>query len=370
MEYINNVNEIIGFHLTSEPHGCFSNWFRSEFVYAGIEYNCVEQYMMAQKVALGRRYDLYEEIMKTYDPSRMKSLAGKEHYPEFAQIKGAWDKNCRHIVKRGVKAKFLQNLDMMNELLETGDALIAECAGQDRIWGIGINLQNPEWKDISKWNGSNYLGIILMEIRDELRKEQHAHGVVQYIDYRDAGPIKEAEIPIGQLRRIPQYYSAIHAYADQLNMHDRNAFYRCSLELVEDMMRENMGGGLPIAGFYEMKQDIYETARRLSNKYFVSDIFRVKPHQWGLRGAPYFWKTLESEFAFDEIDITVDELNDKIHAIFEQKTNEELTEESVCYVEEYAHGGMSSGHISGEWLIKTCIPMLQKRLLSMQDRLL
>ena len=28
-------------------------------------------------------------------------------------------------------------------------------------------------------------------------------------------------------------------------------------------MRENMGGGLPIAGFYEMKQDIFETAQKL-----------------------------------------------------------------------------------------------------------
>ena len=26
-------------------------------------------------------------------------------------------------------------------------------------------------------------------------------------------------------------------------------------------MRNNMGGGLPFAGFFEMKQDIYETAQ-------------------------------------------------------------------------------------------------------------
>ena len=74
---------IIGFFQPSEPYGCFSNWAYGEFTYAGIKYCCTEQYMMAQKVALGKRYDLYEQIMHTHDPARMKSLAGKAHFPEF-----------------------------------------------------------------------------------------------------------------------------------------------------------------------------------------------------------------------------------------------------------------------------------------------
>lgn len=28
------------------------------------------------------------------------------------------------------------------------------------------------------------------------------------------------------------------------------------------MMRTNMGGGLPIQGFYEMKQEVYEIAKK------------------------------------------------------------------------------------------------------------
>ena len=127
-------------------------------------------------------------------------------------------------------------------------------------------------------------------------------------------------------------------------------------------MRTNMGGGLSAAGFYEMKQEVYEIARRLRNKTFVSDIFRQKPEQWGLRGDPYFWKTLETCFAFDDISMSEDELKAKISRIFKEKTRSDLTEDAVCYVEEYAHGGMSSGLLSGEWLICECIPMLQKRL--------
>ena len=362
-----NINEIIGFHLTTEPHGCFSNWFHSEFIYAGIQYSCAEQYMMAQKVALGHRYDLQQEIMKTLDPANIKALGGKDYFPEFAAIKPIWERNCRHIVKRGIKAKFKQNPDMLEELLDTRDALLCECAGQDRIWGIGINLQNPDWKDVNNWNGSNYLGIILMEVREELRKEARTMGFVQYIDFRDAAPIPEWSMTVNYLKRFPQYYSAIHAYADQLPVgYTRDSFYGCSFEAAELMMRDNMGGGLPIAGFYEMKQEIYEIARNLSGRKYVSDIFREEPKQWGLRGDPYFWKDLVSEFAFDDISMTEDALSEKIHLIFKQKTQQELTSDTTCYVEEYAHGGMSSGHVCGEWIVNTCIPMLQRRLRKIQ----
>ncbi len=363
----NNVSEIIGFHLTTEPHGCFSNWFRYDFTYAGVRYNCAEQYMVAQKITLGGRYDLHKEIMATKDPSKIKSLGGKDSFPEFAIIKPVWERNCRHIVKRGVKAKFQQNPDLMHELLDTGDALLCECAGHDKIWGIGINLQNPEWKEVANWNGSNYLGIILMEVREELRREIAEKGSVQYIDFRNAAPIPEWSTVANQLKRIPQYYSAIHAYADQLPVgHVRDAFYRCTFEAVDIMMRDNMGGGLPIAGFYEMKQEIYEIAHSLRCQTYVSDIFRERPRQWGLRGDRYFWADLETEFAFEDVSMTEEELSDKIRQLFKQKTKQELIPDAICYVEEYAHGGMSSGQVCGDWILNTCIPMLQERLRKLQ----
>lgn len=55
---------IIGLHLPDEPHGCFSNWYMSPFEYVGIEYCCVEQYMMSRKVALARRYNLFSKEIK------------------------------------------------------------------------------------------------------------------------------------------------------------------------------------------------------------------------------------------------------------------------------------------------------------------
>ncbi len=260
----NTVNDIVGFHLVTDPHGCFSNWCHSDFIYAGIRYNCMEQYMMAQKVALGHRADLRQKIMETDDPAKIKELAGKNSFPEFNDIKQFWDKHCRHIVKRGVKAKFRQNPDMLRELLDTGRALLCECARQDKIWGIGININDPSWHDVANWNGNNYLGIVLMEVREELRKELSEKGSVQYQDFVCSSPIPEWDMTIGRLKRFPQYYAAIHTYADQLESNDiKYTFYCCTFGEIEEMMRTNMGGGFPVAGFYETKQEIYEIAVRL-----------------------------------------------------------------------------------------------------------
>ena len=49
-----------------------------------------------------------------------------------------------------------------------------------------------------------------------------------------------------------------------MTLHEREVFYYdYSLYDWETAMNTNMGGGLPIIGFYEMKQDVYDTARRL-----------------------------------------------------------------------------------------------------------
>ena len=60
--------------------------------------------------------------------------------------------------------------------------------------------------------------------------------------------------------RIPQYYSAIHAYAETIpTSKDRDRFYNeCSLYEWEIAMKINNGSGLPLAGFFEMKQEVYE----------------------------------------------------------------------------------------------------------------
>ena len=262
-----NLNEnrnMIGFYHEYDEYGCFSNWYPAQFDYAGIHYFNSEQFMMYQKVTMFHRFDLGDQILKTNDPKKCKHIAG-QHFSEFNP--NIWEKTCRTVVKRGVKAKFLQNKEILSVLLSTGNAILAECSKNDDKWGIGIDISDPAQFEIRDWQGKNYLGVTLMEIRDELRHEILLNGnkVPEYIDARDAESISVWKMKAGELKRIPQYYKAIHAYSDTLySRHEKDCFYyNGPLEGMEDSMRENMGGGLPVGGFYEMKQEVYDITRRL-----------------------------------------------------------------------------------------------------------
>ncbi len=266
-QHDDNFVSIIGFWHPDEEFGCFSNWYPAEFDYAHKHFTSIEQYMMYHKVLMFRQYDLAEQIMQTNNPSECKKL-GRTKFPEFDS--NVWEKTGKTIVKRGVKAKFRQNDDMLRQLLDTGNALLAECSPYDSKWGIGIGTDNPEWWHAGNWRGRNLLGRILMEVREELGRELHASpdGCIQIDEGYYSEMIPEWQMPAGLLKRIPQYHQAIHAYSDTLHDdHIRDAFYHgSSLAYCEYLMETNMGGGLPAEGFYEMKQDVYDTAWHLGCK--------------------------------------------------------------------------------------------------------
>lgn len=91
---------------------------------------------------------------------------------------------CYTIVKRGVRAKFEQNPELLKVLLSTGYAVLAECSRKDKKWGIGVAVSDPRYMETDRWTGKNYLGRILMEVREELRTAA-AFGALGYEYARD-----------------------------------------------------------------------------------------------------------------------------------------------------------------------------------------
>lgn len=259
--------QMIGFYHEYEQYGCFSNWYPSEFDYAGKHYANSEQYMMYHKVMMFGRKDFADQIMQTTNPAECKCIAGQK-FPEFNSV--TWGSTCYTIVKRGVKAKFRQNQAIGEILLGTGNALLAECSLKDKKWGIDVDINDPDRLDTSKWNGKNMLGRILMEIRGELRLEKMLLDVPNMKKfkafYSTNNLIPEWEAKAGIIEHIPQYHAAVHAYADTIaTQKGRDRFYhQCSLYEWELQMKVNNGGRLPLAGFYEMKQEIYEVAWRVN----------------------------------------------------------------------------------------------------------
>ena len=255
---------MIYFFDENEHYRCFSNWYRSPFFYAGRPYISVEQFVLYHKMELFRKTGLAEKIRKVKIPVEVKTMQG---YPFTEVDSEVWEKISYNIVKRGVGAKFRQNRKMQKELLSTGNELIAACSPTDVKWGTGIGINDPKKEDVNKWKGKNYLGRILMEVREEIMQERAAAAAGYDLKYKlsDDEPIPEWKMAAGELKRIPQFYRAIHTFSDTLNDFERKAFYKGRLSGWDYSMQYNMGGGLTIIGFYEMKQEVYDIAARLNN---------------------------------------------------------------------------------------------------------
>lgn len=160
------MRQIIGFHNPEEEYGFLSNWYLSEFQVDDMKYSSMEQYMMYQKAVLFQDNEIAEQIMMTDQVGAIKGLGRNvRHYEEHV-----WNGRRQIIVYRGLTEKFMQNPVLREKLLVTGEAVLAECAVQDRIWGIGLSMKDERRFDMREWQGQNLLGYALMEVRAQLCK--------------------------------------------------------------------------------------------------------------------------------------------------------------------------------------------------------
>lgn len=156
--------DIICFHNPNEENGYLSNWYLSKFTVDGIEFSSAEQYMMYKKAVYFKDKHTAEKILKTDDVAIIKALG---------RIVANYNENCWNgvrqiVVFEGLVAKFSQNPDLKKRLKGTGNALLAECAVNDKIWGIGLSMTDPDRFNIYKWKGQNLLGYALTEVRKRL----------------------------------------------------------------------------------------------------------------------------------------------------------------------------------------------------------
>ena len=161
-------NSVICFHNPDEENGYLSNWYLSDFMVDGIAFSSMEQYMMYQKAIVFDDKEIAKEIIATSDVAEIKAYGRMvSNYDDTV-----WNGVRQIIVYRGLLEKFRQNKELEYQLLETGDAVLAECAVKDRIWGIGLNMRDNDRLDLKKWKGQNLLGFTLMEVRTCLAKER------------------------------------------------------------------------------------------------------------------------------------------------------------------------------------------------------
>ena len=158
------MKNIIWFHNPNEKNGYMSNWYISSFIVDGITFSSVEQYMMYYKSMVFCDELTADKILSTDNVAEIKSLGRMvSNYDD-----NYWNGVRQIIVYNGLLEKFSQNKNLKKLLKSTEDAVLAECAVKDCIWGIGLSMKDPDRFDRNKWRGQNLLGYALMMVREHL----------------------------------------------------------------------------------------------------------------------------------------------------------------------------------------------------------
>ena len=155
---------ILCFHNPNEENGYLSNWYPSKFTVNDVDFSSMEQYMMYKKAVCFGDKDMANKILATDDVAEIKAFGRLvANYNE-----SYWNGVRQIVVFEGLTAKFSQNEDLKTKLKATDNSILAECAVKDRIWGIGLSMNDLDRFQIDKWKGQNLLGYALMMVRERL----------------------------------------------------------------------------------------------------------------------------------------------------------------------------------------------------------
>lgn len=81
-----------------------------------------------------------------------------DHLPNYIAVRYRLQKvsmDGQKVIFLYPKTELEQIEDLKAQLKSTGDAILAECAVKDHIWGIGLSMKDPDRLDVKKWHGTN-----------------------------------------------------------------------------------------------------------------------------------------------------------------------------------------------------------------------
>ncbi|WP_184170911.1 NADAR family protein [Sphingomonas kyeonggiensis] len=149
------ANEIRFYRASEKPYGAFSNLYRREIEFEGETFPTSEHAYQAGKP---RKPAVKEWLMKAPSPALLAMAAHGLYYWDVAP---GWSTSKYDRMRGVLRAKFEQHPDLKELLLSTGTARLVESATVD-------NEVNRLWGEVNGV-GKNMLGVMLMELRTELR---------------------------------------------------------------------------------------------------------------------------------------------------------------------------------------------------------
>jgi ribA/ribD-fused uncharacterized protein len=131
-----------------------------------LRFQNTEQLMMWAKAILFGDMSTAQQLLSTTGgtPKEAKRLG--------RAVKGfeahEWARYARQIVEYGCMHKFNQSGRLKSLLLGTGSKVLVEASKYDAVWGIKLEAKEAERLSPRDWKGGNWLGQVLMRVRQRL----------------------------------------------------------------------------------------------------------------------------------------------------------------------------------------------------------
>lgn len=159
--------------------GEFSNWYDCQFKYKGLTFYNSEQAFMWEKAMFFNDIEIADLILKTPNPRENKKLGRKvknfnadEWFIESFIIMVAVNFAKYSQGNKSNDIRYVKSRRARTALLDTGDKTIVEASPYDKIWGVGLGVDDDRILIEANWDGMNLLGRALMEVRKNLRDEK------------------------------------------------------------------------------------------------------------------------------------------------------------------------------------------------------
>lgn len=166
---------------TTDKHVFFytewpSNFYKTSFKWKKFgeehEFFCTEQaFMWAKAKFFGDEKTAQKILAVKDDPMKCKKL-GREVKP---YDNGKWDVVRYEMMLEPNVERFWQDKKLREKIIDKRfDGLtFVEASPHDKVWGVGLALDDPKIVSEKNWLGRNLLGRVLTEVRAEMLRRKN-----------------------------------------------------------------------------------------------------------------------------------------------------------------------------------------------------
>ena len=141
----------IKFYKVNDDYGFMSNFAPYPFSDGGKIWPTSEHYFQAQKFLVPQIQEKIRQIVSPMDAA----LEGRNRQNP---LRPDWEEVKDKVMLQVLRMKFSQNPEIAKGLVATGDAILIEHTRNDAYWADG-----------GDGSGKNKLGLLLMQVREELK---------------------------------------------------------------------------------------------------------------------------------------------------------------------------------------------------------